>query len=171
MKKYLLLALFALSVSQANALTAAQPLTIVPNGSPLQFTGNLTYYGSTPYYIESSTPAATAVLLVSGSGFFYGVNCSSGAVGDNVQFFDSASASGITSSTQGKALTSPLYNLVSVSSNSAVSVSNLQNRFIPAGDSERYTHGIVGLKTGSNYYSCQIQALPDAVIQATPQTH
>jgi hypothetical protein len=65
--------------------------------------------GVTTYRVEVSTPVDTPILLVAGNGALYGVDCSSGVTSSYGMAFDSATASGVTVTTTGKAITPPVY--------------------------------------------------------------
>lgn len=160
--KTLALLVVALSiVTSAYATNAAQPLQLVPNSNPLQFTGSLTYYGVTTYRVESSTPTATPVLLGSGSGFLYGVECSSGASGDSGLALDSASASGLTNLSQGKALSPFVYSSAATANAAQATL----GQWIPAGGSKRFVNGLAFIKTNSgSSFTCLVSALFDSVI-------
>lgn len=65
--------------------------------------------GQTTYRIETSTPVDTAVLLQSGVGVLYAVECSSGATTSYALAFDASSTAGISVLTLGKAITPQVY--------------------------------------------------------------
>jgi hypothetical protein len=65
--------------------------------------------GETTYRVETSTPTDTPILLLSGAGVLYGVDCSSGATTSYAMAFDSAASAGITVTTLGKAITPQVY--------------------------------------------------------------
>lgn len=158
--------------SAAFATTPAAPLQSVPNGNTFAFSG-LDYYGSSSYFVEASTPTDTAVLLASGSGYFYGADCSSGTLGDFGMLFDSNTASGITINTKGKALTPAVFTGVVAASTTANTYFGAGNfgKYLPPGGAKRFTKGLVGIKHGSSNANCQFEALLDSDIQASPSTH
>jgi hypothetical protein len=65
--------------------------------------------GVSTYRIEVSTPVDTPILLLSGDGALYSIDCSSGATSSYTIAFDSAATTGITVLTAGKAITPQVY--------------------------------------------------------------
>lgn len=153
MKKLVMLCVALFLGTSAFATQANQPYDNKPNANPSPFIGNLIYYGASSYYVEASTAADVPVLLVAGSGYYYGTDCSSGTAGDYGMAFDSASSSGITVATKGKALSPAVF----------TATSNV-TQYVPPGGSRRFVNGLVGIKHGSAGANCVFTALTDAAI-------
>lgn len=112
--KNLLIALALALPCSAHAASSAAVAPVLPTqfGTLVSNVAaqNLTYIGAQSYRIEVSTPADQAILLLSGQGLLYSMVCSSGvANGTYAMAFDSASASGITVATAGKAISPQVY--------------------------------------------------------------
>lgn len=103
---------------------------------------NLTYIGAQTYRIEVSTPADQAILLLSGKGLLYSLVCSSGvANGTYALAFDSASASGITVATAGKAISPQVYTAGQI-----VDTTITPNAgYNPADRPQPFANGLVGI--------------------------
>lgn len=153
--------------SQASSGAPVQPDRSARGLVNTAFAPNLDFYGSLPYYVESSTPGATPVLLVAGSGYLYGVYCSSGASGDFGKALDSATASGITTATQGKSLTPAV--LSSVNGVTTCTAGQVCGQFTPARP-VRFVNGLVFVKQitsgAAGGEDCVAYALSDAEIIA-----
>ncbi len=162
----LALAMMVAAAIPSLAIDAKQPTQTVNNQNPLQYTGNLNYYGSSSYFIEASTPALQAIVHFVGSGFLYGVDCSSGAVGDTMMVFDSTTTSSISLTTRGKALTPQIFSSVLQSTSAATTILPITGQYVPPGGAKRITVGLTSIKGGSGTNNCQIQALTDAAIAA-----
>lgn len=146
----------AAASGEANA-----PVLLTPNGSRVDPVAaqNLSYIGAPVYRIETSTPADQAVLLLSGSGLLYGIRCSSGSTGAYAMAFDSASASGITVATIGKAIAGPVYSAgqVSVSGSTQTVILGNDQGLNASADPLPFTNGLVGIAHGS-VLNCTFQA-------------
>lgn len=154
----------------ASATVPAQPSFTLPNSNP-NYMPNLNFYGANVYRLDTSTPTDTAIQLFTGSGYLYGVSCSSGTSGDFLIPFDTNTAAGITATTLGKALGPAT--LTSANGVTTCTANSVCGQWTPAGDSVRITLGLAAIKHGSGGSNdfCQVYALPDAVIQAVPATH
>ena len=104
MKKLIVLALLMVMAAGAHATQANPPQS--PNGGPFD---NLLFIGAPVYRVEVSTPTDTPILLLAGAGILYGTHCSSGTTSGYGVAFDSATTSGITYTTAGKALDIPVF--------------------------------------------------------------
>lgn len=172
MKKVLsLIALLFLAAPlvRAQVTVPAAPQQAVTGSNPIPFDGNLNYYGASQYYVESSTPANTPVVLFTGKGFFYGVDCSSGTSGDFFIAMDTTAATNVTAALVGHALTPPV--LSSVNGVTTCTAQGTCGVYRPA-QPKRVVNGLIGIKsstTGNNggTTNCQISALSDAAISAT----
>src|SRR5579864_3113259 len=99
--------------------------------------------GTTVYRVEVSTPTDTPILLQTGPGVLYGVDCSSGTSTAFAIAYDASSTSGITFTTTGKAITPSIFS----NANTASSVPNAGwNQRL--GPPEFYS-GLVALTHGS----------------------
>lgn len=148
--------------SVAKAAAPTNPLYSQPNANPIPLQ-NLVFYGGTAYHVDASTPAATPVLLAAGSGFLYGVACSSGTSGDLGRAFDSASSSGLTLTTSGKSL-SP--DVLASAGPTACTGQATCGQWAPPSGAVRFKNGLAFLKAGSAYENCTAYALTDAEIAA-----
>lgn len=178
MKTYALLVTALLFGSIAKSAIPMQPYDdSIPHANPSPFTSNLTFYGADTYYVEASTPTDTPILFVTGSGYYYGTECSSGTIGDLGIAFDAASVAGITVNTQGKALTPFVYSAAPFASNVSTTVATVAVTFIPGSiygtytppsGSKRFVNGVVGLKHGASGTSaaCHFMLVTDAEIQS-----
>lgn len=128
--------------------------------APFVAGGNLTYYGATAYHVDSSTPTATPVSLFTGSGYLFSIACSSGASGDFGVAFDSATGSGLTTATQGKAV-SP--HVLASADGVTTCTAKVCGFWDPNFGSVRIVNGLAFTKSGT-YPSCVIYALSDAEI-------
>lgn len=162
MTKLILAALVMGLTSFASASTASAPLNSQgSNANPNPFPG-LTYYGGSIFRVESSTPTDTAVLLISGSGHLFGISHSSGTTGDQCIVMDSATASGITLGTQGKALSPAV--LTSANGSTTCTAQQVCGQWSAQGGDTRFTNGLVAIKHGSSNSNCLISAVSDTVI-------
>ncbi len=177
--KLALLALTLACLGVSAHAAPAGPLQSVPNGNTFAIDG-LTYYGSSSYFIEANVSSDTAVLLASGSGYFFGIDNSAGSGSDYCNAFDSNTASGISIATYGKALSPRVFSGVAATVNTSTTVATVPITTYPGSaygvykvpsGSKRFKNGLVGIKTGSGLNNCVFSALLDSVIQATPQTH
>lgn len=158
---------FLCAVAAHADATPPQPYDSKPNANPAPYVGSMAFYGSDLYYVGASTSADVAILLFSGSGQFYGMVCSSGTAGDYLIPFDSASASGVTVATQGKALGPAL--LTSANGSTSCTAQQVCGQFTPAPGNARIHNGLVAVKHGTGNPNCIIYALKDSVI--TSGTH
>ena len=171
--KTLMFAVLTCLAGVASATTPAAPTTSIPNGDTTPQT-NPYFYGANTLYLELNVASNTAVQLASGSGFLYGVEDSSGTLGDYCQFFDSATTAGITVGTLAHAVTPQVFTGVEASSSSANIYfgTGIAGKYEPAGLARRFKNGLVGIKAGpDSNNNCYVSVLLDSVIQAAPQTH
>lgn len=169
------LAVFVLMLVLASfAMPRAARASVVPPihsaSTPNTEYRGLTFFGGSVYRVEASTGADTPVLLASGSGVLFGVSCSSGSSGDFGMVFDSASASGVTIATTGKALSPAV--LSSANGVTTCTGQAVCGQWTPPGGSVRFSNGLVAIKHGSGGANdnCQVYALTDAEISAA-STH
>lgn len=120
---------------------------------------SLVYIGAPVYRIEVSTPADTPVLLLAGQGLLYSVQCSSGLTGSYFLGFDSATASGITIATSGKAITPQVFSggQIQVLSSSQTVVLTSQSGLNMQDNPAPFNNGLVGIVHGS-VANCLIKA-------------
>ena len=170
--KNLLVALLMCSAGFAGATASQQPSFTPPNSNP-NYMPNLAFYGANVYRLESSTAANAAVSLFTGSGYLYGISCSSGASGDFGLAYDSGSVTGINVTTTGISLSPAV--LSSSNSVTSCTAGGVCGQWSAPGGAVRVHNGLVALKYGAAasglFETCYLYALPDAVIQAAPQTH
>lgn len=113
------------------------------------------FTGGQYYYLETSTPSFTPVLLYQGAGFLLEVSASSGTVNTAMSYcqaFSSNTPSGITATTQGKALSPEVFtvNFSSVANSAPFGASTY-----PASETGTwqpktptyFPNGLVGIKT------------------------
>jgi hypothetical protein len=121
----------------AHAATASPPN--IPNGG--QHT-NPSFIGAGVYRIEVSTPVDTAVLLASGQGVLYGIDCSSGTTSGFAIAYDSATSSGITFTSTGKAISPSVFSNGNSASN--VTTAGWDTHGVPV----QFNNGLVALTHG-----------------------
>lgn len=167
MKKTLFLALAALCLATVHAAALPQPpvLQDAKGRVSQNYAPNLDFIGADIYYVEASTPTDTPVLLGAGAGTLYGVEHTSGTAGDFCMFFDASSASGILTSTKGKALTPAV--LTSANNSTACTDPNVCGSWAPKYP-RRFTAGLVGIKRGTSNSNCLAAARFDADNSAAP---
>jgi hypothetical protein len=95
------------------------------------------------YRVEVSTPTDTPILLVSGAGTLYAVQCSSGATTSYSLAFDLSSATSVTIATLGSALTTQAFS----SGQTASSVPNAGWK-AQTGAPAQFINGLVGITHG-----------------------
>ena len=168
--KTLMFAVLACLAGIASATVPQQPSFTLPNSNP-NYMPNLEFYGANTYRIDASTPTDTPVEFFTGTGYLYGIACSSGTSGDFALAFDTTSSLGITYATTGKALGPAV--LSSVNGVATCTAGQVCGQWTPAGGALRITLGLAAIKHGSGGSNdfCQVFALPDGVIQANPQIH
>jgi hypothetical protein len=184
MKKALLalalLALVPLAAQSQTLQSPSQPFDPGPaNNSvgPVAYNGNLNFYGATPYYVEVSTLADAPVQLFLGSGYLYGVECSSGIAGDYLIAFDTAPGTGgiiqLNVTLLGHALSPNVYSSV-LGSTSAASfdcqTGGACSPWAPKHGATRITNGLAAVKHNSllapGKSNCLVYALTDAAIKS-----
>lgn len=161
MKSLMLVVAAICLASVAKASTPQNPLYSQSNANPIPLS-NLTFYGASKYYVESSTPAAVPIQLFVGTGFYYGISCDSGTAGDVGVALDAASSSGLTASSTGKALGQHVFTVASSTGCTSLTC----GKDLPPGGATRIKLGLVGVKSGSGANNCVIYALSDAEIKA-----
>lgn len=158
-------ALAAVLIAPIRAHAAEGEPLHAPNTPTAQFLGNPSFFGPSTYEMETSTPTDTPVLLVSGPGYLYGIQCSSGAAADYAIAYDSASSSGITIATRGKAITASVMSpgLTATGGTNGGNIGNAS--FNSGGFPKRFKLGLVGITHGTGP-NCFFDALSDAQIKA-----
>lgn len=106
------------------------------------------------YRIEVSTPTDTPILMVTGPGTLFQVDCSSGATTSWSLGFDSASISGITINTAGKAITPQVFS----SGQTAASVPNSGWKTVAEAPAQ-FLNGLVVITHGGAI-NCQYRVGP-----------
>lgn len=164
MTKNLLLvaALLAASCAPAFAQTAAVgPILQAQNGARVGpfLAPDLTWIGAPVFRIETSTPADQAVLLLAGQGLLYSIRCTSGSTGAYGMAFDSATTSGITVGTLGKAIGGPAFSSGQIQVSASAQTVNLASAgyFDFTTHPVPFTNGLVGIVHGS-VLNCLFQA-------------
>ena len=139
------LAVVAVTMAFPSSALAGQATKPREAGGSQSAFENTDFIGASVYRIENSTPTATPVLLVTGSGIVYGVDASSGVSGDFCQAADSASVSGLTLNTVGKWVTPQVFSATAVTQCTSGAICGSWNPRVP----RRFENGLVGWKQGS----------------------
>ena len=140
------LGIMALLAGVMLSAVSSQATVYVPkDGNGIRF-NNVDFIGSPVYRVESSTPTDTPVLLVSGSGFIYSITASSGSATNYCLAMDSATSSGITTETQGKAISPQVWAAVSATGCTTNGTCGIWTPAAPV----RFENGLVGIKVGAN---------------------
>ena len=158
MKKLALIA--ALTCLAGSAMATSNPPVPIPSGKSPSYNGGLAFYGATMYYVETSTPTATGVLLASGSGVLFGAQCIGAGASDFGQAFDTAQA-GVAVTQKGAALSPALPSQTSQVVAASQQVALMP--WIPAGGSLRFTKGLGFVKSNASALACYVYALLDSV--------
>lgn len=151
--KNLLIALALALPCSAHAAASVAPVLDTPAGSRVSASAaaNLSFIGAKVYRIEVSTPVDTPILVLSGAGQLYGVQCGSGTSSGYELTLDSASASGITVASLGKALHAPVYSPGQASGASTVGHLDL------SGAPAQFDNGLVLITHGAAL-NCYVRA-------------
>ena len=142
MRRSILGLLLAFAVLGYSSKAQAAPSASPPNIQNAGQHANPSFVGAGVYRVEVSTPTDTPVLLISGQGVLYGIDCSSGTTSGFSIAFDSASTSGITFTTTGKAISPSVFS----NGNAASGVPNAG--WDTHGAPAQFNNGLVALTHG-----------------------
>jgi len=148
MKKLVALFVLLALAPAAKAAVSVPMLSDASNNTNATQAQNRNFTGAVTYRIETSTPSGTPIQLVTGAGLLLSVEASSGTSLGYCLGFDSASVSGITNATQGKAITPQV--LTSLTPNTAGQGSTIGSWAPASGAPAYFANGLVGISNGAN---------------------